>query len=146
MFKKLILLLLCGLASTSTFGYPSYAQYWPHRSVLFFAPENDAAVKQFLLESLMNECELNDRDVITLVIAEDGFTFPDSLKEELDLHNLAQRYQVKKGEHTAILLGKDGEEKYRWGAETDWQFINELIDGMPMRKQEMQRQISPCQI
>ncbi len=146
MSKQLILLLLCGLISTATFGYPSYAQYWPHRSVLFFAPTNDASVKQFLLESLMNECELNDRDVVTLVIAEDGFTFPDSLKEELDLHNLAQRYQVKKGEHTAILLGKDGEEKYRWGADTDWQFINQLIDGMPMRKQEMQRQTSPCQI
>ncbi len=146
MGKKLILLLLCGLVSTSLFGYPKYNQYWPHRSVLFFAPENDAAVKQFLLESLMNECELNDRDVITLVIAEDGFTYPDSLKEDLDLHNLAQKYQVEKGEHTAILLGKDGEEKYRWGAETDWKFINQLIDGMPMRKQEKQRQPSPCQI
>lgn len=146
MCKKLTLLLLCGVVSTSAFGYPSYGQYWPHRSVLFFAPTNDAAVKQFLLEILMNECELNDRDVITLVIAEDGFTFPDYLKEELDLHDLAQRYKVKKGEHTTILVGKDGEEKYRWGAETDWQFINELIDGMPMRQQEMQRQSSPCQI
>ncbi|WP_153904428.1 DUF4174 domain-containing protein, partial [Vibrio parahaemolyticus] len=46
----------------------------------------------------------------------------------------------------AILLGKDGLEKYRWGAETDWQYINDLIDQMPMRKQEMQRQRSPCEI
>ncbi len=146
MSKQLILLLLCGLVSASTFGYPSYAQYWPHRSVLFFAPKNDAVVKQFLLETLINECELSHRDVITLVIAEDGFTFPPSLKDDMDLHDLAKQYQVKKGEHTAILLGKDGQEKYRWGAETDWQFINTLIDGMPMRKQEMQTQISPCKI
>jgi hypothetical protein len=114
--------------------------------VLFFAPENDARVKQFLLETLMNECELTERDVVTLVIAEDGFTFPEWVKEDLDLHNLAQLYEVKKGEYTTILLGKDGQEKYRWGAETDWQFIKELIDEMPMRRKEMQRQSSPCKI
>lgn len=146
MSKRLILILLCCFLSSPTFGYPSYAQYWPHRSVLFFAPENDARVKQFLLESLMNECDLEDRDVVTLVIAEDGYTFPAWLKDELDLHNLAEQYQVIKGEYTAILLGKDGQEKFRWGAETDWQFIKELIDEMPTRKLEMQRETSPCRI
>ncbi len=100
----------------------------PHRSVLYFAPANDDHVKQFLLEALMNECELEDRDVITLVIAEDGFTEPSWLKEEFDLKMLAALYEVKAGQHTAILLGKDGEEKHRWGAKTDWQFINDLID------------------
>ncbi len=72
--------------------------------------------------------------------------FPKGIKEELDLSGLSEKYDVKKGEYTAILLGKDGLEKYRWGAETDWQFINELIDEMPMRKQEMQSQSSPCKI
>ncbi|MBR9874227.1 MAG: DUF4174 domain-containing protein [Vibrionaceae bacterium] len=146
MSKSIILILLLGLVSTATFGYPSYAQDWPHRSVLFFAPANDAHVKQFLLETLMNECELEERDVVTLVIAEDGFTFPKGIKEELDISVLSKKYGVKQGEYTAILLGKDGLEKYRWGAETDWQFINELIDEMPMRKQEMQAQHSPCKI
>nr|WP_319556433.1 DUF4174 domain-containing protein [uncultured Vibrio sp.] len=146
MSKAIILILLLGLVSPSAFSYPSYSQYWPHRSLLFFAPENDARVKQFLLETLMNECELEERDVVTLVITEDGFTFPKGIKEELDLSGLSEKYDVKKGEYTAILLGKDGLEKYRWGAETDWQFINELIDEMPMRKQEMQSQSSPCKI
>lgn len=94
----------------------------------------------------MHECELVNRDVVTLVITEDGYTVPSWLKEEFDLMILAEIYSVKKGEHTAILLGKDGLEKYRWGAETDWQYINDLIDQMPMRKQEMQRQRSPCEI
>ena len=146
MSKPIILILLLGLVSPTTFSYPSYAQYLPHRSVLFFAPENDARVKQFLLETLMNECELEERDVVTLVIAEDGFTFPKGIKEELDISVLSKKYDVKQGEYTAILLGKDGLEKYRWGAETDWQFINELIDEMPMRRQEMQAQHSPCKI
>jgi hypothetical protein len=114
--------------------------------VLYFAPANDDHVKQFLLEALMNECELEDRDVITLVIAEDGFTEPSWLKEEFDLKMLAALYDVKAGQHTAILLGKDGEEKHRWGAKTDWQFINNLIDQMPMRKREMQQKRSPCAI
>ena len=146
MTKLLFIALLCWLLSPIAMSYPTYAQYWPHRSVLYFAPENDAHVKQFLLETLMNECELEDRDMVILVMTEDGFTYPDWLKEEIDPQQLAEQYRVIKGEHTAILLGKDGQEKYRWGAETDWQFINELVDGMPMRRQEMQRQRSPCTI
>jgi hypothetical protein len=94
----------------------------------------------------MNECELEDRDVVTLVITEQGYTSPAWLKEEFDLKMLAKLYEIEKGSHTAILLGKDGQEKYRWGAETDWPFINNLIDQMPMRKQEMQRRHSPCKI
>ncbi|HDU8596938.1 TPA: DUF4174 domain-containing protein [Vibrio alginolyticus] len=143
--KLLVILLSCILSSTA-FGYPAHSKYWPHRSVLYFAPENDEYVKQFLLETLMNECELEDRDVVTLVITEQGYTFPAWLKEQFDLKMLARLYEVEKGSHTAILLGKDGLEKHRWGAETDWSFINNLIDQMPMRKQEMQRQQSPCKI
>ena len=146
MSKTPIALLLSCLISSPVFGYPAHAQYWPHRSVLYFAPANDDHVKQFLLEALMNECELEDRDVITLVIAEDGFTEPSWLKEEFDLKMLAALYEVKAGQHTAILLGKDGEEKHRWGAKTDWQFINNLIDEMPMRKREMQQKRNPCAI
>ncbi|CAE6938244.1 hypothetical protein ACOMICROBIO_LKFPLAJE_03546 [Vibrio sp. B1FIG11] len=146
MSKTIVALLLSCLISSPVFGYPEHAQYWPHRSVLYFAPANDDHVKQFLLEALMNECELEDRDVITLVIAEDGFTEPSWLKEEFDLKMLAALYEVKAGQHTAILLGKDGEEKHRWGAKTDWQFINNLIDEMPMRKREMQQKRNPCAI
>lgn len=70
--KLLVILLSCILSSTA-FGYPAHSKYWPHRSVLYFAPENDEYVKQFLLETLMNECELEDRDVVTLVITEQGY-------------------------------------------------------------------------
>ncbi|EDP57619.1 DUF4174 domain-containing protein [Vibrio sp. AND4] len=146
MSKTTITLLLSCLLSSPALGYPAYAQHWAHRSVLYFAPENDDHVKQFLLEALMNECELEDRDVITLVIAEDGYTEPTWLKEEFDLNMLSKLYEIEQGQHTAILLGKDGEEKHRWGAKTDWQFINNLIDEMPMRKQELQQKRSPCAI
>ncbi|MGR5134557.1 DUF4174 domain-containing protein [Vibrio alfacsensis] len=146
MYTKTLVLLLSCLLSNAVFGYPAHSQYWPHRSVLYFAPANDKYVKQFLLEALINECELQDRDIITLVIAEDGYTDPSWLKEEFDVRMLAKLYEVKKGKHTAILLGKDGEEKHRWGAKTDWQFINRLIDEMPIRKREMQQKRSPCSI
>ncbi|MDF2154542.1 DUF4174 domain-containing protein [Vibrio sp. CAU 1672] len=141
-----LLLLLCCFFSSAVLGYPAHSKYWPHRSVLYFAPANDEHVKQFLLETLINECELTERDIVTLIITEDGFTKPDWLKQEFDTRILARIYRVEKGEHTAILLGKDGREKYRWGAETDWSFIKDLIDQMPLRKQEMQRQPSPCKI
>lgn len=41
---------------------------------------------------------------------------------------------------TVILIGKDGTEKARWRRVVDPQEIFDLIDSMPMRKQEMKQQ------
>ena len=53
-------------------------------------------------------------------------------------------YDVEPGTHTAILIGKDGSEKLRWGKETDWENIKQTIDLMPMRQYEMEQRQSPC--
>ncbi|CCN68628.1 DUF4174 domain-containing protein [Vibrio nigripulchritudo] len=132
--------------SASVASYPAYEPSWTHRSILYFAPSEDKYVRQFLYETLTNECALKERDVVTLVMTHDGFTEPSWLKLEFDVAKLAKIYRIDEKEHTAILIGKDGEEKYRWGKETDWSFINELIDSMPMRQREMRLQGSPCSI
>ncbi|MEZ9269533.1 DUF4174 domain-containing protein, partial [Vibrio splendidus] len=44
------------------------------------------------------------------------------------------------------LIGKDGKEKHRWNGKTDWNLITNIIDEMPMRQKEMQRQSSRCSI
>ncbi len=92
----------------------------------------------------MIECELKDRDVVTLVITEDGFTVPNWVRDEFNLSGMFHVYGVTPGEHTAVLVGKDGTEKLRWGKKTNWESIKQTIDLMPMRQYEMKQGSSPC--
>ncbi|MCG9595805.1 DUF4174 domain-containing protein [Vibrio sp. Isolate25] len=142
--RSFILVLLLVQSIGLAWSYPAHSHKWSHRSVIYFAPTNDEHVKQFLLETLINECELSDRDIITLVITQDGFTIPSWVKNEFNLLSMFRAYGIEPGTHTAILIGKDGSEKLRWGKETDWENIKQTIDLMPMRQHEIKRRPSPC--
>ncbi|WP_194439210.1 DUF4174 domain-containing protein [Vibrio fluminensis] len=144
MYRLLVMFAL--IVSFSTQAYPSYGQYWPHRSVIFFAPSQDKHVEQFELETLLNDCALTTRDVVTLIITNDGYTQPTWVEEQFDLGMLYNLYHVKPDEHVAILIGKDGNEKMRWGKSTDWHKVKQTIDDMPMRQREMKDRQDPCSI
>ncbi|WP_192890905.1 DUF4174 domain-containing protein [Vibrio bathopelagicus] len=136
------------LSINSLHAYPAYSHsnLLPHRSVIYFAPTEDSVVKAFLNEVLINNCQLDERDVVIMVIAESGYTVPTWLEEEFNLEAVTSMYEIPKGSHTAVLIGKDGKEKHRWSGKTDWKQITNIIDEMPMRQQEMQRQGSRCSI
>ena len=119
---------------------------WSHRSVIYFAPSHDEYVERFLLETLMNECDLSQRDIVILVITQDGYTKPNWVKYEFDLSALFRLYQIQSNQHTAILLGKDGQEKMRWGKQTDWPVLKQTVDNIPIRQQEMISGDDPCSI
>ncbi|KAA8679526.1 DUF4174 domain-containing protein [Vibrio gigantis] len=140
--------LTMSLSINSALAYPAYSHSkpLPHRSVIYFAPKEDSVVKEFLNEVLINNCQLDERDVVIMVIAESGYTVPSWLEEEFNLEAVTSIYEIPKGSHTAVLIGKDGKEKHRWSGKTDWQKITNIIDEMPMRQQEMQRQSSRCSI
>lgn len=142
--RSLMVFLLVAMNCSLALAYPAHSEKWSHRSVIYFAPTQDEYVKQFLLESLMIECELKDRDVVTLVITEDGFTVPNWVRDEFNLSGMFHVYGVTPGEHTAVLVGKDGTEKLRWGKKTNWESIKQTIDLMPMRQYEMKQGSSPC--
>ncbi|PMM06698.1 hypothetical protein BCT63_00240 [Vibrio kanaloae] len=147
-FLTISTVLIMTLAISSALAYPasSHTNSLPHRSVIYFAPKEDSVVKEFLNEVLINNCQLDERDVVIMVIAESGYTVPTWLEEEFNLDAVTRIYKIPKGSHTAVLIGKDGKEKYRWSGKTDWQKITNIIDEMPMRQREMQRQSSRCSI
>lgn len=142
--RSALILSIALLYSATAWTYPAYSSHWSHRSVIYFAPTKDDHVKQFLLETLINECELQERDLVILVVTEDGFTDPVWVKYEFNLGALFDVYKVKPGSHTAVLIGKDGTEKLRWGKQTNWELIKETIDIMPVRQYEIATQNSPC--
>ncbi|WP_117233856.1 DUF4174 domain-containing protein [Vibrio maerlii] len=143
--RLLILTVLASLLSLSAQAYPSMASHYEaHRSVIYFAPTKDEHVQQFLLETLINDCALKERDVSIMVVTADGFTSPNWVEDVFGLKSMFNRYKVLEEEHTAVLIGKDGGEKLRWGKETDWKEVKQTIDDMPMRQQEMLTRTSAC--
>ena len=134
------------LFSVSTFAYPMNSIHWKHRSILFFAPEKDQYVQEFIKQTLMNDCLLQERDIKTVIITRDGFNKPENVFTTEDIRYLEKKYNISTDVHTAILIGKDGREKYRWGEVTNWNYLTELIDNMPLRKIEMSHQPSRCSI
>ncbi|MGF1686979.1 DUF4174 domain-containing protein [Photobacterium japonica] len=135
-FGLLLTSSLCGLIATAQ-AYPMDSMHWNHRSILFFAPVHDQHVKTFVKETLMNNCQLKERDIQVIVITQDGYNKPDNLFSPEEITLLTKKYDIATDRHTAILVGKDGQEKHRWGEETNWQYITSLIDRMPLRIKEM---------
>lgn len=134
------------LISGSALSYPVDSLHWNHRSILFFAPEKDRYVQEFIKQTLMNDCLLEERDIKTVIITHDGFNQPADVFSPEDIRFLEKKYNISQGTHTAILIGKDGLEKYRWGEVTNWSYLTELIDKMPLRQQEMAFRPSRCSI
>ncbi|EGU37716.1 hypothetical protein VII00023_01880 [Vibrio ichthyoenteri ATCC 700023] len=145
MSRLWMLLVLC-LPLDHAYAYPHHAQSLSHRSIIYFSPQHDEHVKRFLLETLMNECALRERDIVTLVITEDGQSEPGWVKEHFDLGVLFNAYRIHSDQHTAILIDKDGQEKLRWGKSTDWQTLKQVIDNTDLGKQEKKRRQDPCSI
>ena len=52
---------------------------------------------------------------------------------------LLKRYKIMPDKFTFVLIGKDGGEKFRSSKTVDLQRLFSLIDGMPMRKDEMRQ-------
>lgn len=83
--------------------------------------------------------ELSERDVIWFIIDESDQVVSDytgNLSHDT-LRNALQQYAVKPGE--VILIGKDGGLKLRLD-NLDIPILFSVIDAMPMRQNEMQRQ------
>lgn len=143
----LIFTLLCSLPIGGVFAYPNYQsapksesghQYMRlhHRSVIYFAPSRDTHVDTFLLGTFTNDCALKERDVVSIVVTKEGFSYPEWVASIFDYATLSAFFNIKEGSHAAILIGKDGEEKRRWSDKIDWTQLQEHIDEMPLRQQE----------
>ncbi|WP_240163509.1 DUF4174 domain-containing protein [Spirosoma taeanense] len=107
-----------------------------HRRVLLLYGRDDA--QHYLLEQQesLNEVrdELNEREMDVLVIVA-------STLQEPDRQFLMQHYKLVPSEDfIAWLIGKDGGIKQTFKKPVAPQEVFKLVDGMPMRQQEMKKQ------
>ena len=97
---------------------------WEKRPILVFGAEGDPRIDEQMVLFSEAALELEDRRNVIIVETDPAST-------------LWQHYRPDG--FTVILVGLDGGEKFRNGAVTDPSDLNELIDTMPMRQNELQR-------
>ncbi|MEL6477928.1 MAG: DUF4174 domain-containing protein [Pseudomonadota bacterium] len=95
---------------------------WELRPILVFSAEDDPRLAEQLERFEANRRDLEERRNIVIVETE-----PDS--------RLWQTFQP--ADFTVVLIGLDGGEKFRANRLVDPEELDELIDQMPMRRQEL---------
>ena len=109
---------------------------WQNRLLLVFAPSPEDGAYEEQRRLLENEdAALKDRDLLVFYLFGDagGLEHP-SLEIAATLR---ERYAVPENALTVILIGKDGGEKERYSEPVEPDVLYEVIDAMPMRRQEM---------
>ena len=119
---------------------------WEKRPLLLFArSQNDTRLQQTVQALSQRQCDLEDRDMIIGIIVEQGQSRlnnqPITTSRATELRD---RYQIDPGQFSVILIGKDGGEKERIHTVPDLDSIFALIDGMPMRQDEMMENPADC--
>lgn len=103
---------------------------WENRVVLLFAPEEsnlDFNTQQKIIDK--DKIEYQDRDLVVL-----SFILDDEKGKEL-----RSKFNIKSGLFSFVLIGKDGYQKMMSHKVVRSKDLFELIDAMPMRRNEMKR-------
>lgn len=119
---------------------------WNHRPLLVFAPSADDPRLIETMNRIDNSrCEFTSRDMVLAQVLADGTSMLDGrVLEAAGARQLADRYGVRDNNFAVLLIGKDGAQKWRVGAVPNLQTVYAVIDGMPMRGQEMSENNSEC--
>jgi hypothetical protein len=116
---------------------------WKNRLLLLFTPSLQAPVYIKLKENLSRqeeEEEVLDRDLLIFHISESGETnLWNSPQPEGSDDSLREKYSIKPGTFTILLIGKDGGVKMRREGRVELNEIFSVIDAMPMRQREMRQ-------
>lgn len=116
---------------------------WKKRPLLLFAPSPNSPVYRPVPDSLSAHLEqIHDRHMVIIEVFQNGLVRIDGKSDSRHTaESFRQQFSAKKGELTAILVGKDGGLKLRQKGSLDLGEIFSLIDTMPMRQQEMRKSI-----
>ncbi len=127
------------LGQAPTGGITTLQQLRDHaRPVLIFAPKPDDPQLEIQMRILEEHAaEAHDRDVVGIALPY-GNPSPSAVQlSSGDAEAARRKFQVNPGDFAAILIGKDGGAKLRSSKPLSMQKLEEAIDAMPMRKDEV---------
>jgi proline racemase len=131
-------LFLAGSAGAKEDGLGQYG--WRNRVFLVFAPRGDPMAAEQSRILMSDPAELDERDLVVLMISEDGVTALHGKAEGVTAAGLRRDTGIAtEAPFTAVLIGKDGGIKLRAKDPVAAKDLFGLIDGMPMRANERRR-------
>ena len=134
------------LGSTTAMAAELDDYLWKQRPLLVFAPsDNDPRLAETRSRIEATRCDFADRDMVLGVVVNEGTSTLDGQRIDADeSQRLARKYGINADAFAVLLIGKDGGEKLRVRDVPDPQSIYDLIDGMPMRSDEMGADRKQC--
>ena len=98
---------------------------WENRVLLIFSPDSSSKPYQEQLEiALLHHAAFAERDLVCVRAVSE---------------NLRKKYAVSPKDFAAVLIGKDGGEKFRSQIPISAAQLLSIIDAMPMRRAEMRQ-------
>lgn len=141
---KYLLLSSCSfLCGAALWAQPLRAHLWESRPLILAANRADApTLKRQLAILTCHREEVTARDLVVYQILPEHGLSPSGQKLTPQQHaGLLEAYGPFPPEQlTVVLIGKDGTVKLRQEGLVTNESLWDLIDGMPMRKKEMQRE------
>ena len=119
---------------------------WLRRPLLLFAPtQNDPRLVETVRRIEAVRCDFAARDMVLGLIVTDGTSTLDGrVVDAGQARRLVSEFGIGANTFSAVLIGKDGGEKFRVNGVPDLATIFAVIDGMPMRSAEMRADPGRC--
>jgi hypothetical protein len=122
-----------------------------YRPLLVFAPDITPEFREQMRLLSAGAKDLHERDVMTVPIPYRWSEMGDGIFDGIQTLSLSKteqaaarrRFHIAPSSFTVILLGKDGGEKLRSTQPLTLQKLNDTIDAMPMRQEEMRTRPTP---
>jgi hypothetical protein len=114
---------------------------WKNRLLFLFAPNRNHPFFGSLRRALVaQQAEVADRDLVIFEILESGSSTMNATHlDPQTAQSLREKFELRQGEFTVILIGKDGGVKLNRQDPIQLEDIFSLIDAMPMRREEMRQ-------
>lgn len=144
MISKPAMMLLAALSAWAVGGGARNAMaatdpyLWKYRPVLIFAPNaaNADLVRQRAVVASRGEL-LRERDVAVVYVVGESVSAQFGPEPGIGAAGLRAKYGIAIGQFRAILVGKDGGVRLRSPSPLSADRLSSVIDGMPMRRDEM---------
>jgi hypothetical protein len=115
-----------------------------YRPVLIFAPSDTPQLRSQLQILMHDQPQLQQRDIVLVPVLSPG-TLDQAFRNSPTISSMSSSDQLAARKHfhiapdelTVLLIGKDGGEKFRSHQPISAEQLFNLIDAMPMRRQEM---------
>jgi hypothetical protein len=122
-----------------------------YRPLLVFAPDITPEFREQMRLLSTSAKDLQERDVMTVPITDHWSEMGDGIFDRIHTLSLSKtdqaaarrRFHIAPSAFTVILLGKDGGEKLRSTRPLTLKKLNDTIDAMPMRQEEIRTRTPP---